>query len=282
MGFITIRVIDIIDIALVAILMYYCYKLIRGTRATNIMTGILLIYAMWILVRALNMELLTTILGSIISVGIIALIVIFQPEIRHFLEVLGDKWKTENRLVRIFFPRQNMGDNAAIEQIAQACKEMSARRTGALIVLERHNDLKEVIATGVETDAIVSAPLLMNIFFKNSPLHDGAVVVSGNRIVAAKCILPSTQREVPFSFGMRHRAAVGMSEVFDALVVVVSEETGCISIAKEGKIECNIPPHALVEEINFKMNETTEHKPKNNTPEKNAPDMDTIEDGASK
>ncbi len=251
MEFIHITVIDIIDIVLVALIMYYLYKLLGNTRASNIITGIILIYALWILVRALNMELLSTIIGSVTSVGLIALIVIFQPEIRHFLDVLGDKWRTENKFVRRLFPAGNRNEVAgdAIDEIANACKEMSARRTGALIVIKRQNELKEVEATGVEIDAKVTAPLLMNIFFKNSPLHDGAVVIGDERIVAAKCILPSTQNDVPFNFGMRHRAAVGMSEVSDAVIVVVSEETGGISVVKSGRAESNITPQFLKDEI---------------------------------
>lgn len=251
MDFIHITVIDIIDIVLVALIMYYLYKLLGNTRASNIITGIILIYALWILVRALNMELLSTIIGSVTSVGLIALIIIFQPEIRHFLDVLGDKWITENKFIRRFFPARNKVENSdsCLDQIVLACKEMSAQRTGALIVIKRKNTLTEIENTGVIIDAKVTAPLLMNIFFKNSPLHDGAVIIGDERIVAAKCILPSTQSDVPFNFGMRHRAAVGMSEASDAVIVVVSEETGGISVVKNGLAKSNLTPQLLTEEL---------------------------------
>ena len=261
MSFVNITVIDIIDIVLAALLMFYFYKLIRGTRAANIIIGILIIYVLWILVRALNMELLSTILNSIISVGILSLIIIFQPEIRQFLDMIGDKWRVENKVIQLFFPSgKTKSQSSSMEQIVQACKEMSARRTGALIVIKRDNNLEEIINTGVIIDAQISAPLIMNLFFKNSPLHDGAVIINGNRIVAAKCILPSTQNEVPFHFGMRHRAAVGLCENYDALVIVVSEETGSISIAINGNIDCNIPPHALAEELKLKLDKTQQNK----------------------
>ncbi len=252
MDFIPITVIDIIDIVLVALIMYYLYKIIRGTHATSILSGILLIYVIWVIVRALNMELLSAILGNVISVGIIALIVIFQPEVRKFLQVLGTQTRSRQHS---FFSRffdvkyKDAPDTRYIDPIVSACADMSASKTGALIVIRQRGDLQDIIDTGVMLDAVISSSLLKNIFFKNSPLHDGAVVVGGGRVIAAKCVLPSTQSEVPLSFGMRHRAALGISEVSDALVVVVSEETGAISIADAGRINCGLSATELKAEL---------------------------------
>lgn len=244
MGFVPFTFIDFIDIILVAAIMFWIYRATRGTNAPYIISGIIMIYLMWVVVRTLNMELLSNILGQFVSVGVIALIIVFQPEIRRFLQMIGMRQKRFNFIARIF----NRNDNTSVTIIApivQACREMSAHKTGALIVIGRQSDLRLITEGGIAIDAKISTPLLENIFFKNAPLHDGAVVIEGDRIVAAKCILPVTQNDVPKSYGTRHRAAIGMSEISDAIILVVSEETGGISIAHGGTIHRDIAPDQL-------------------------------------
>lgn len=259
MDFIRITIIDIIDIVVVAALMYYLYRLIKGTHATAIISGILLIYLIWVVVRALKMELLTSIIGSVTSVGILALVVIFQPELRRFLQMLGTQSRSRQKsfLGRIFdFRNSKASDSEYINPVVRACGDMSDTKTGALIVIRQEGSLQEIIDTGVMVDAIISSSLLRNIFFKNSPLHDGAVVIDKGRIVAAKCVLPTTRSEVPLSFGMRHRAALGISEVSDAITIVVSEETGAISIAHNGRINIGLSSTELKAEL-MKLSEST-------------------------
>lgn len=244
MGFVPFTFIDFIDIILVAAIMFWIYRATRGTNAPYIISGIIMIYLMWVVVRTLNMELLSNILGQFVSVGVIALIIVFQPEIRRFLQMIGMRQKRFNFIARIF----NRNDNTSVTIIApivQACREMSAHKTGALIVIGHQSDLRLITEGGIAIDAKISTPLLENIFFKNAPLHDGAVVIEGDRIVAAKCILPVTQSDVPKSYGTRHRAAIGMSEISDAIILVVSEETGGISIAHGGTIHRDIAPDQL-------------------------------------
>ena len=244
MGFVPFTFIDFIDIILVAAIMFWIYRATRGTNAPYIISGIIMIYLMWVVVRTLNMELLSNILGQFVSVGVIALIIVFQPEIRRFLQMIGMRQKRFNFIARIF----NRNDNTSVTIIApivQACREMSAHKTGALIVIGRQSDLRLITEGGIAIDAKISTPLLENIFFKNAPLHDGAVVIEGDRIVAAKCILPVPQSDVPKSYGTRHRAAIGMSEISDAIILVVSEETGGISIAHGGTIHRDIAPDQL-------------------------------------
>jgi uncharacterized protein (TIGR00159 family) len=239
--------------------MYYIYKIARGTPAPGILTGIMLIYILWVIVKALNMEMLSAILGHIIGVGVIALIVVFQPEIRRFLQVLGSKWqRRSNSFWAKFFMLRNQlpGDMDYLSPVVRACSDMSETKTGALIVIQQHTDLTPFSETGIPIDARTTASLLKNIFFKNSPLHDGAVTMNNGRIVAAKCVLPSTQNEVPVTFGMRHRAALGISEVTDAIVVVVSEETGAISVAQNGEIKVGIPAQELRDAIVNRIKES--------------------------
>jgi uncharacterized protein (TIGR00159 family) len=246
MGFVPFTFIDLIDIILVASIMFWIYRATRGTSAPYIITGIIMIYLMWIVVRMLNMELLSSILGQFVSVGVIALIILFQPEIRRFLQLLGMRRKGFNFIARFFnINRHENTSSNIIAPIVAACHDMSETKTGALIVIGRHSDLQLIIEGGIAVDAKISTPLLENIFFKNSPLHDGAVVIEGDRIVAAKCILPVTQNDVPKSYGTRHRAAIGMSEISDAFILVVSEETGKISIARGGALHRDIPPDDL-------------------------------------
>ena len=244
MGFVPFTFIDLIDILFVAYIMYWIYRTTKGTNAPYIISGIIVVYLLWVIVKTLNMELLSTILGHIISVGAIALIVVFQPEIRRFLQKIGMSQKRFNFISRIF----NHGSKIAetnLQPLVVACREMSDTKTGALVVIGQQSDLSLITEGGICLDAKISSQLIHNIFFKNSPLRDGAVVIEGDRIVAARCILPVTQSDVPKSFGTRHRAAIGMSEISDAIILVVSEETGAISIANNGRINLNIPSDRL-------------------------------------
>ena len=221
-GFLDITLVDIIDIFVVALIMFQVYRLTRGTNALRIVVGILIIYLLWIVTRVLNMELLSMILGQIIGVGVIALIIVFQQEIRRFLILLGTQY-TNRRvsfMARLFRPRGRkvkVVGQEWIDTVVGACADMAKTKTGALIVIARKVNLLPFIEQGERIDALISASLIKNIFFKNSPLHDGAMVIADDRIAAARCVLPSTEREVPMEFGMRHRAALGASEITDAL-----------------------------------------------------------------
>ena len=254
MGFIHIGIIDIIDIFLVAMMLYYLYRVTRGTNAFSIILGVVMLYLMYVVVRALNMELLSGILGQFIGVGIIAVVVIFQPEIRRFLQMLGLQ---QNQRISRFFGGENNEDDLDVDSLVKACIDMGETKTGALIVLQQTSDLSLMAEGGIAVDAKVSPSLLENLFFKNSPLHDGALIINRNRVVAARCILPSTQSQVPKSYGTRHRAALGMSEVSDAIILVVSEETGALSIAQGGVIQRDIEPEkfksVLVRRLNMNV-----------------------------
>ncbi len=241
MGFIPFTLIDFIDIFLVACLMFGIYRATRGTNAPYIFFGIIIICIAWVMVRALNMELLSNILGQVISVGVIALIIIFQPEIRRFLQLIGMRQKEFDFISRMFSVTRKKED-INTSPIVSACLDMANIKTGALIVIRQKDDLLFIIENGIAVDANLSVSLLKNIFFKNAPLHDGAVIIEGNRIVAAKCILPVTQSDVPKDYGTRHRAAIGLSELTDSVVIVVSEESGSISIVKSGQIKHNLDP----------------------------------------
>ena len=244
MGFVPFTFIDFMDIILVAMIMYWIYRTTKGTNAPYILSGIIAVYLLWVVVRALNMELLSTILGQLISVGAIALIIVFQPELRRFLQMIGMRQKQFNFITRIFSAGEDpIQTNVA--PIVTACREMAETKTGALIIIGQQSDLRLITEGGIALDARVSTSLIKNIFFKNAPLHDGAVVIEGDRIVAAKCILPVTQSDVPKDYGTRHRAAIGMSEISDAIIVVVSEETGGISVAKGGELRRNLDPARL-------------------------------------
>jgi uncharacterized protein (TIGR00159 family) len=243
MGFIDIGTMDFVDILAVATLMYYLYKMAKGTNVPNIVVGIIIVYFVWKLTAEIGMTMFSNILGGVINVGVIALVVVFQPEIRQFLETIGLRQRKagrKNSLLRRLFTARSSKVSIDVRPIVRAAIEMSSCKTGALIVIQQETDLGFIAETGIPVDAQTTSSLLENIFFKNAPLHDGAVVIRDNRIIAAKCVLPSTRARVPKNYGMRHRAALGMSEISDAVVVVVSEETGGISIAREGVIERHI------------------------------------------
>lgn len=238
-GFLNFSFVDVIDILLVALLIYLVFIWIRGSAAMNIFVAIILLLFLRVIAAAFNMKLTSALLGAFLDIGVLALIIIFQPEIRHFLMKFGSRYgfrgKGKDLINKLLgFKEQHIG-NEAINELAEACRSMSQTKTGALVVLQRKESLDFIIETGDQVDALVRRRLIMNIFFKNSPLHDGAMVISGDRIVAARCTLPITSRtDIPPSYGMRHKAAIGISEESDADVVVVSEETGQVSFVRGG------------------------------------------------
>ncbi len=247
-GFLNVRWLDIIDILLVAFLLYALYNFLKGTVAINIFIGIVAIFLLWKVVTVLEMELLSDILGAFISVGFIALIVIFQPEIRKFLLAVGTPTYLKRKKGKFLFWNFSFGpeNDLDIDTIIVACQRMSDSREGALIVISKTNELKQFIETGEVINATISSPLIENLFFKNTPLHDGAMIISNNKIVAAACILPvSNNSELPKRLGLRHRAAVGITEVSDAIAVTVSEQTGMISYSKSGEITMRVKPASL-------------------------------------
>ncbi|MGE0078774.1 MAG: diadenylate cyclase CdaA [Bacteroidales bacterium] len=247
--FITIRVLDIIDVILVAFLLYQIYMLIRGTVAINIFAGVVVLYIFWLVVRALNMELLSGILGQIIGVGVLALIIVFQQEIRKFLLFIGSRYMSRSKfsLENILFPKHKDDTPPInINAIVKACRNMSETKTGALIVIARKSELQFYAETGDIIEAETSSRLLENIFFKNSPLHDGAVIIVNDKIHAARCVLPVSENlNLPPHYGMRHKAAIGISEITDALVVLVSEETGKISFVVHSIIKYGVSTQEL-------------------------------------
>lgn len=238
-AFIHIRIWDILDILLVGLLFYGLYYLVKGTTAIKIFFGIVAIIIGLKIVTLLHMELLSYILGAFVNVGFIALIIIFQPEIRRFLLGIGNTKIAEtfkNFIAGLGFHVREES-NFDLTPICEACASMSQDKVGALILLTQENNLNEIVDTGVKIDALISKPLLENIFFKNSPLHDGAMVITNNKIEAARCILPITQNtHLPGSYGLRHRAGIGITENSDCIAIVVSEETGSIRIIKSGKV----------------------------------------------
>ena len=230
--------IDMIDVVLVALLLYYVYKLVKGTVAINIFIGIVVIYFIYLTVEALQMVLLTKILGGFISVGFIALIIVFQQEVRKFLLMVGSTNFASRRkfLSQLKFLKIEQGTSTDIDAIISACNKMSSSKTGALIVLERNNNLDFLANTGDEMNIKVTQPIIESIFFKNSPLHDGAIIIENNVVKATRVILPiNNEKTIPQRFGLRHRAAVGITEKTDAVALVVSEETGQISYIKNGE-----------------------------------------------
>ena len=232
------RILDIIDILLVATLLYYVYKLVKGTVAINIFLGIVIIYLISKLVQILKMELLGTILGEFVGAGMFALIVVFQQEIRKFLLMVGSTklGRKSGFLKHIKFLQDEAISTTKVEEIVMACEKMSQDKTGALIVIQRATNLDFVKKTGDSMNIEVNRPILESIFFKNATLHDGAVIIEENKITATRAILPvSNERNIPLRFGLRHRAAVGITEKTDAVALVVSEETGQISYLKDGE-----------------------------------------------
>ncbi|MFC4873703.1 diadenylate cyclase CdaA [Negadavirga shengliensis] len=262
-GFLDISLVNVIDIALVSILIYQVYKLMRGSVAIKIFLGFLSIYLIYLVVSAARMELLTIILGQFMGVGVLAAIILFQQEIRKFLLIVGKSsiFSNENLWQELLFWRKRESIAFNVTPIIEASKTLSGSSTGALIVISRNSELKFYAESGDIIDAVVSKRLLVSIFNKYSPLHDGSVIIYNGRVKAARCILPVTEREVPAQFGLRHRAAIGMSEATDTLVLIISEETGQVSLAKNGKILHNLSFQEVRELINkYLMGEEIEDK----------------------
>lgn len=232
-GFIKIGFADIVDILVVALIIFFLFRSLRGTPLISLFYILILLMILRVVAGAGEMRMTSRIFDTLFDVGIVGLIVIFQPEIRHFLMRLGSnaaRASSGSTLVsRLFGAKRDGLESETVKEIAEAVRHMSNAKTGALIVLLHSNDLESVIETGDRIDAKVNRRLIMNLFFKNSPLHDGAMIIGGNRIIAARCTLPITQRtDIPPSYGMRHKAAIGITEESDADVIVVSEETGDI------------------------------------------------------
>lgn len=239
LDFLKISFIDVTDIILVAALLYYLYKLVKGTVAINIFLGIVIVYLIWVLTDALNMDVLSNILGKFISVGFFALIVVFQQEIRKFLLLLGStNYTSRKSLIRYFnfLGQENEVVPLDISLLTSSCKKMASEKTGAIIVIERSNSLDFLTNTGDKTNIGLSPQILETIFFKNSPLHDGAVIIKDNTITATRVVLPvSESSTIPKRYGLRHRAGAGISEKTDALVIVISEQRGQITYIKNGE-----------------------------------------------
>lgn len=238
MDFINLRILDIVDIVFLALLLYYLYKLVKGTVAVNIFIGIVIIWAFARLTQVLDMQLLSNVLGEFIGAGIFALIVVFQQEIRKFLLMIGSTQFTNRRKFfrQLKFVKDDTQISTNLTAIVKACESMGRSFTGALIVIEKSTDLDFVKNTGDSMDIVVNQPIIESIFHKTGPLHDGAMIIEGNKITATRAILPvSNDRTIPLRFGLRHRAAVGITERTDALALVVSEETGQISYLKDGE-----------------------------------------------
>ena len=241
--FLQMKIVDILDIILLGVIIFLAFRWLRGSSAMSIFVAIVSLYIIRVLVGAFDMRLMTAIMDMILDVGVLALIVIFQPEIRKFLIRLGNRYmnnaKGREIIDKILGKKNgtNMSASEEVNEITEACRRMSEEKTGALIVITHKNPLEEVIGTGDKIDAGIHRRLITNLFFKNSPLHDGALVISGDRIVAARCTLPITERtNIPANYGMRHKAAIGITEESDADAIVVSEETGKISFVKNGSV----------------------------------------------
>ena len=239
-----VRFTDILDVIIIAFLVYKLLDLVKSTRAENILKGVVIfLLALW-LSEIFHLNGIAYILGNMVQVGILALLILCQPEIRQILEKLGSR---NIRLLRAFTPAQQQTElEKAIDQTVIACSEMSKTKTGVLIVFERHILLDDMVRSGTTLDAAVSSELLKNIFFVKAPMHDGAVIIRHGRILGAGCMLPLSKNvNLSRDLGMRHRAGIGMSENSDAVVVIVSEETGSISVAVGGMLKRHLMPETL-------------------------------------
>ena len=246
---------DFIDIFLVALMLFYIYRLMKESRSLNVFIGIMVFVLVWLFVsQVLEMRLLGSILDKLVSVGVIGLIVLFQEEIRHFLYTLGAHQHFRS-LLKLFREDDNAeADKKAIMPLVLACMSMGKNKVGALIVIERAAPLDDIVDTGDLIDANINQRLIENIFFKNSPLHDGAMIISKKRIKAAGCILPvSHKQDIPKELGLRHRAAMGISQASDAIAIVVSEETGHISVAIKGEFQLRLSAEQLESILTHEM-----------------------------
>lgn len=247
-GFLTIDWTDILDILLVSFLLYQIYFLVKGSIASRVFLGYLFVYVFYLIVKGLRLELLTAILQYFMGVGAIALIVIFQQEIRRFLLIIGRSTSFSNsKLFNMFLGNNEVGmPTDSLRTIVDACRSIASDFNGALVVVKKKDDLEKYIQTGEPLDALISKPLLISLFNQYSALHDGAVIISDGRISASRCILPVADgTDIPSSVGFRHRAAMGMSEATDAAIIIISEQTGRMSLSIEGQLFSNIPASEL-------------------------------------
>lgn len=256
LDFIDFSFLDILDILLVAALLYYIYKLLKGTVAINIFIGIALIFLIWKITQALKMEMLSGILGYLLSGGVIALIIVFQQEIRKFLLMIGTTNFSSKRsfLKQLKFLKSEIESETDVDTIVNSCIKLSKTKTGALIVIERTNNLDFLANNGDKMNAAVNEAIIESIFYKNSPLHDGATVIRDNFIVATRVVLPLSNEKIPARFGLRHKAAIGVTEKTDALCLLVSEETGEISYIKDGTFDLYSDYNELIEKIKDDLN----------------------------
>lgn len=251
-NFISFGISDLIDILLVALILYLFYNLVKGTSAINIFIGLAFIYFVFIVIKAFDLKLLSSILGKFVDVGVIAVMIVFQQEIRKFLLYIGSNEFLKNKNLKSLLNFQVSNSNSItkvdidINILTEACFNMSKTNTGAIIIIAKKSDLKFYINTGEFIDSHITTSMIENIFYKNSPLHDGAVIIQDNRIIAARCILPVTDKQnLPQSYGMRHRAAFGITENTDAIAITVSEQTGSVSMTINGEINANISKSKL-------------------------------------
>lgn len=237
-----INILDFIDILLVSFLIFQIYKLVKGTVAIRIVLGVTALYLFWKLVEFLEMELLSEILGQFIGVGVLALIIVFQQEIRKFLLLVGNKsFSSKKEILKRFKTNEDSKKHVSDELILEAIKNLSRSKTGAILIFKNRTDLSFIESSGTLIKSEISSEIIECIFFKNNPLHDGATIVDDQKITYSACVLPvSERRDLPKSIGLRHRAALGISESSDALIIIVSEETGEISMCKEGNLQLNI------------------------------------------
>jgi uncharacterized protein (TIGR00159 family) len=264
-GFLEVSLVDVLDIGLVSFLLFQVYSLMRGSVAVRIFVGFLSLYLIYLVVRAAEMELLSAILGQFMGVGVIAAIILFQQEIRKFLLLLG-KTTSFNRengfLSNLPWKKRQASGDIDITALIEAAKSLGGTNIGALVVLSKGSELKFYAESGDRIDALVSKRLLISIFNKTSPLHDGAVIIHKGRIIAARCVLPVTEKDVPAQFGLRHRAAIGMSETTDTIILIVSEETGQISVARNGTIYHNLSNQEIRSKIKDYLMDDTKRREK--------------------
>ena len=250
---------DIIDILIIAVMLFYIYKMMKSSGTLSLFYGVLIFFALWVLASEIfDMRLTGTILDKFMGIGLIVLVIIFQDQIKRFLTDIGSHGRI--RFLKRFFKHSEVSDKMRqdIMAIVYACMSMSKSKTGALIVLQRKMPLKEYEATGDVIDALVNVRLIENIFFKNSPLHDGAMIIADNKIKSVGCILPvSHDMDIPKELGLRHRAALGMSQATDALCIVVSEETGNISVAADGRIKVKLSAPELEHLLSESLSDNT-------------------------
>ena len=249
---------DFVDIFLVGCIIYYLYKLMKDSGVRNLFVGVMIFILSWFLVvYVFQLKLLGSLLNRVIDIGAIAFVVIFQSELRRFFSQLGSRSRMNIFKVlfsKLFTSSKSGGKQLPVMSLVLACRNMARGKVGALIVIERYSDLSEIVRTGDLINADINARLIENIFFKNSPLHDGAMLITHNRIKAAACILPvSKSPDIPRHFGLRHRAALGICEQTDAVVIVVSEETGVITMAMDGAYLMNVSPEVLERELSLRF-----------------------------